>query len=139
MSDTEKGVDCLGLKDMVRPLPGSVRSPSLPPAPCCFWLPEQVQLGCRRRPSCPYPAGLRLSGGAERRGQQPTKEAHRKVWSSFALIPSAQTSPNFDAQAAEIPVVVFSVLSSAGGELEKTGEFHTRSRSFPPGPSSFPF
>lgn len=65
----------------MRPLPGSVRSalpasPSLPPAPCCCRrLPQQVLIGCRRRPSCPYAAGLRRSGGAERRGQQPTKEA----------------------------------------------------------------
>lgn len=37
---------------------------------------EEVQMiGCRRRPSCPYPAGLRLTGGAERRGQLPTKAA----------------------------------------------------------------
>ncbi|KAM7368329.1 hypothetical protein PAMP_014557 [Pampus punctatissimus] len=75
MSVTEKGVECFGLKDMVRP------PPPCPPVRCCFWLDA---VGSVRRPppslrllaasfslgrspadrlqeetSCPYPAGFR--------------------------------------------------------------------------------
>lgn len=50
---------------------------------------EEVQLiGCRRRPSCPYPAGLRLTGGAERRGQLPTKAADMRDKTGSSMFPS---------------------------------------------------
>lgn len=88
MSVTEKGVECFGLKDMVRPPRAlllcaagcarfSLAALCLRPPPSHRLLASSVSLGKspadrqQEETSCPYPAGPTWRGGATRT-QQPT-------------------------------------------------------------------